>query len=68
MMTVAELEHAMQAIWDAPMPPEFMVVDRRTGEQFQIVSEEARLLREVTTPQGLARLFPALHLYKKAQP
>jgi hypothetical protein len=56
----AEIERAMQAVWDAPMPPEFMVIDRRTGEQYRIVSEELRLLREVPSPAGLRRLFPAL--------
>lgn len=68
MTTAAEIEAAMQSVWDASPPPEFIVMDRRTGEQYRVVSEELRLLREVTSPQGLARLFPALKSWKKPPP
>lgn len=54
------MEEAWRACLNWPTPPEFMVIDRRTGEQFRVVSEEARRLREVCSPVGLARLFPAL--------
>lgn len=66
MTTAAEIEAALYEVWCAPMPPEYIVMDRRTGEQFTIVSEEERRRREVTTPRGLARLFPALKMAKKA--
>lgn len=57
---VGRLEEMLEEVWDAPMPTEFLVMDVRTGKQFRVVSEEARRLREVCSPVGLARLFPTL--------
>lgn len=59
-ITNAELEAVMQEVWDAPMPPEFMVIDRCTGETILVVSEEEQRRREVCTPLGLKRMFPGL--------
>jgi len=41
-------------------PPEALVLDIRTGKMFKYVSPEQKLLQEVTSPIGLARLFPGL--------
>lgn len=66
-MNEADLERFMQEVWDAPAPPEFVVIGRRTGERYAIVCEELRRLREVTSPIGLARLFPALRSARNVQ-
>lgn len=68
MTSAVELERALQEVWDAPAPPEYIVMNTHTYETFHVVSEELRLLREVTTPRGLARLFPALKSWKKPPP
>jgi hypothetical protein len=57
-----QIERALEEVWGATasMPPEFMVMDRRTGEMFTVVSEQERCRREVCTPLGLKRMFPGL--------
>jgi hypothetical protein len=56
----SEIEAALQEVWDAPMPPEFMAIDRRTGEEYRVVSEQEQRLREVCSPVGLRRMFPGI--------